>query len=348
MDKGHLTMLQLDIDCSPEELSLKSFFVGPQAENKEILYNEISMVLDHWIDWRRDFCPNDGFAISGDDQSNPAFQKKIQEMRTHTQSLLDTFSKEIPKFSPRYLGHMFSEISLPSIIGHLIALLHNPNNISKESSRVGINIEKEAIRYLSQMVGYSENSLGHFTSGGTVANFEAVIRAKKKLTNNILKHNERDIGFNEACYIFDTNKLPTKNDLSDIEIYKYISHKYKLDFEGFTLLVPDSKHYSWTKSASIFGVGAKNLTLVSLNKHGQICTSDLQKKINSCLVKKIPMICITSVLGTTELGTVDAIDKITEVISSYKTQYGFDFWHHIDAAYGGFFTCLKDGNILKQ
>lgn len=341
-------MLQNNIICSSEELSLKSFFVGPQAENETILYNEINMVLNHWINWRKECYPEDGISISSEDQANPEFQKNIQEMRAHTQSLLDTFSQEIPKFSPRYLGHMFSEISLPSIIGHIIALLHNPNNISKESSRVGINIEKQAIRYLSQMVGYGEASLGHFTSGGTVANFEAVVRAKKKITNNIFRRSDNQMEFNDACYTLVDPGNSSKNDMSDIEIYKYLNHKYKFDFEGFTLLVPDSKHYSWTKAASLFGMGAKNLTLVNLNKYGQMCTRDLEKKINNCLAKKIPIVCLTSVLGTTELGTIDSIAKITEVIDSYKKAYGFNFWHHIDAAYGGFFACLKDNPVLNS
>lgn len=43
---------------------------------------------------------------------------------------------------------MFSEISMPALLGHIITLLHNPNNISSEPSTVGTEIEKDAIHFL--------------------------------------------------------------------------------------------------------------------------------------------------------------------------------------------------------
>mgnify|MGYP003495252018 CR=1 FL=1 len=63
--------------CNPKELCLKSFFVGPQAENANILYDEISLVLDSWIEWRKNYYPNDGFSISPQEQASPEFKNKI-------------------------------------------------------------------------------------------------------------------------------------------------------------------------------------------------------------------------------------------------------------------------------
>ena len=92
--------------------------------------------------------------------------------------LLALLKDEIPTFSPRYLGHMVSDISLPGLLGHVAMLFENANLASREAAMVASKIETEAINLLADMVGLDPvPTRGHFTSGGTLANFEAVWRA---------------------------------------------------------------------------------------------------------------------------------------------------------------------------
>ncbi len=332
--------------CASTDLCLKSFFLGPQSENQGIISEEINYILNDWFEWRKGSFPEDGRAISISDQKNSQFNLKRQKIRSETRNLTKLFSREIPKYSPRYLGHMFSEISIPSILGHFIALLHNPNNISSESSWVGVDIEKAAISFLSKMIGYSDRSPGHFTSGGTIANFEAVIRAKKKIERQIINNASKTKSFTEACY------LPLKEntltpDLSEIELYHLIKKSFNSNYQGPALLVPDSKHYSWIKAASLLGIGRSNLITVELNKYGQICTQDLKRKVSFCIKEDKPIISLTSVFGSTELGTIDAIYDIDTILKTYQKK-GINLWHHVDAAYGGFFACLKNSKSASN
>lgn len=332
--------------CKPEEISLKSFFLGPQSENKHFIQNEILKILNHWWQWRQSTYPEDGVSITEEEQREPLFVDKIHSTKHHVDELLELFSQELPKFSPRYMGHMFSETSMPALLGHLVALLHNPNNVSRESSWVGVDLELEAIKELCKMIGYPETSIGHFTSGGTIANFEAFIRAKNKWLQRLYSNKDNDLSFNEACNIrgqFTLNFSP-----SEIEVYKHIKQKYKKEYDGAKLIVPSSKHYSWSKAASIFGIGESNLISVELNKYGQLCIKDLEKEIDKCLKNQTPVLAIVSVLGTTELGSIDPIDEIQSLIDSYKKRYDYNFWHHIDAAYGGFFASLKDAGFFSK
>lgn len=102
-------------------------------------------------------------------------------MSQELDTLKTLMRRETATYSPRYAGHMVS-ITLPALFGQLTALLHNPNNTSKEVSRVGTVIEAEAIGMLAEMIGYDPAAArGHFTSGGTVANFEGVWRARYRL-----------------------------------------------------------------------------------------------------------------------------------------------------------------------
>ena len=74
---------------------------------------------------------------------------------------------------------MVSEISLPALLGHFAVLLHNPNILMRATATSSSVIEDEAIAMLAAMLGFDPSKArGHFTSGGTVANFEGVWRAR--------------------------------------------------------------------------------------------------------------------------------------------------------------------------
>ena len=50
-----------------------------------------------------------------------------------------------------------------------------------------------------------------------------------------------------------------------------------------------------------------------------------------------PIMMNVSVAGTTELGTVDPVDEVNELLRQYRRDEGIHIWHHVDAAYGGYF-----------
>src|SRR5690606_40969433 len=53
--------------------------------------------------------------------------------------------------------------------------LYNPNIVAIEASPVTTRLELEVAADLARMIGYDpKTSWGHLTSGGTVANFEAI------------------------------------------------------------------------------------------------------------------------------------------------------------------------------
>ncbi len=284
--------------CNPKEVALKSFFLGPRAENAKWVKGLVSRILDHWMDWRRSLFPQDGSAISPEDQELPEFIERQKNFEDSAIELLTRFEKEVPKFSPRYVGHMFSEISLPALIGHVVTLLHNPNNISGESSRVGIQIEDEAVRFLAQMLGYPpESATGHFTSGGTLANFEAMLRARSRLGSA-----------SEA--------------------------------QRSVMLVPENKHYSWQKGWRMMGMSKESLWPIALDAQGRLSVNSLKALLKRASGENRPVLMVVSVLGTTELGGIDPVNEVQTALDEWSDAQGVRIWHHVDAAYGGFFTTM--------
>ncbi|MBK8201607.1 MAG: hypothetical protein IPK68_04570 [Bdellovibrionales bacterium] len=172
--------------CDPRDIAFKALFLGAQAENGPWFQKKWQEILARWIEWRKDLFPEDGPVISKDDQRVSQFQKSQSEIDVYVDRLFHLLEGETPKFTPRYLGHMVSETSMPALLGHVTALLHNANNTSKESSKIGIELETEAICDFLKMVGFNiKLGQGHFTSGGTLANLESMWRALFRLDRNM-------------------------------------------------------------------------------------------------------------------------------------------------------------------
>lgn len=347
-----------ELTCRAEEAALKGLFLGPQAENREWVSTQIGSLLNSWFEWRRKFRPEDGQAIAPRDTKTPEYIKRKVHTEQVLQDLASRFEMELPKFSPRYIGHMFSEISLPALFGHILTLLHNPNNISEESSKVGILIEEEAIDALAKMVGFKEG-VGHFTSGGTLANFEAVYRAHTRgnlwMSAGLMQgqgatsaFESSVMGWSEYDALSDSVK-ESSFDLNPLEgnpfeVAYRIQKRTGKPFLGSVLLVPEHKHYSWVKAANVFGLGSEAIWPVQLDADGHLDVNDLDKQVKRAQKEDRPILMVVSVLGTTELGMVDPIHKVQDLLDSYRKEYGWFIWHHIDAAYGGFLCSLRGEN----
>jgi glutamate/tyrosine decarboxylase-like PLP-dependent enzyme len=356
-----------NIKCSPADVSLKSFFLGPKAENGDWVLDEVTAVFKRWFDWRRELFPEDGKAISPEDIQQAEFQIRRASSQKNIEELLTRFENEIPKFSPRYIGHMFSEFSLPALFGHIISLIHNPNNISSESSKVGIKIEDEAIQNLADMLGMPK-SYGHFTSGGTIANFECLARAIERANKWLFMGLQaRGAQKNTKLSVFEAahmgwaafSLLEQDEDLKKTyqgEALNWSNPLFRArriqkvfgleDYAGPVLLVPYHKHYSWTKGTSLFGLGEESLWPIELNERGTLCLESLRQSIEKAKGLNRPIVAVVSVLGTTEMGFVDPIDEVQQLLDQYQKEEGIYIWHHVDAAFGGFFATMKSMESL--
>lgn len=111
--------------------------------------------------------------------------------------MLAGLRRSFPFYSPRYIAHQQSETSIASIIGTLAGTLYNSNNVTPESGIATVEWEIDACNALLRMLGYDappdpptsssnndyddykrrlQKEFGwcHLTSGGTVANIEAL------------------------------------------------------------------------------------------------------------------------------------------------------------------------------
>jgi glutamate/tyrosine decarboxylase-like PLP-dependent enzyme len=381
-----------------DQTDIEPFFLGPKSENEYWVRERIHSVLDHWFQWRKSLFVEDAEAISLKHKKSARFKMQQDKMLMHLNELNTLLESETPTYSPRYIGHMVSEISLPAILGHFSTLLHNPNNTAAEISRAGAVLEKEAINMLLELVGFGVNDSsngggrGHFTSGGTIANFEAIWRARFRMDHwlsvalYLKEQGLRDIDIFRDCHMgwesFHDLVAKYKVDMISPRAYSMaagnpwrvaavidhnfssspasVSGKTKVDgqnaatnpaddahsarkkhFEGPVLLIPGNKHFSWQKGCNIFGFGEEALWSIPLDDHGHVNAEALRELIETAYRNCRPILMVVSVAGTTETGEIDPIDKIQDVLDQFKRENGWDIWHHVDAAYGGFMCTLN-------
>lgn len=155
--------------------ALRAWFLGPRGENAELLERLVTEALRDHVFWRRNHHPEDGFTIREIDKRRPGFDAAVATLTQELMGLLAELKRGVPFFSGRYKGHMAFEQTIASQIGYFAAMLYNPNNVAIEASPVTTRLELEVAQQLARMMGYDPvTSWGHLTSGGTVANFEAL------------------------------------------------------------------------------------------------------------------------------------------------------------------------------
>ena len=352
-------MILKSAKCPPDEVAIKSLFLGPSAENADWLEGLLRQIFQSWYAWRKQINVKDGRVISEEDQLLDAFIAQQEHTTKVISEIVKMFENELPKFSPRYIGHMFSEISMPALLGHFITLLHNPNNISPEASFVGTEMEIEAIGLLKKIVGYNAG-VGHFTSGGTVANFEFLFRARERMARwlatgvafgncNLIE--SAHMGWNKFSQI---DKNTSKADVQKFYVlnggrdaYNQILKKTNSVLGEPLLLVSASKHYSWPKAMHLLGLGESNIGYIELDQNGRACAKSLKKEIQSAIKGCRPILGVVAIVGTTELGTVDPVDSISSVLQEFRNNEGYDIWLHVDGAYGGFMGSLVNDPVTK-
>jgi len=155
-------------------------FLGPYGENDELFERVLVELLRDHVYWRRNFHPDDPPAIPTSASQTPHYQAFAARMRRELHQLTAALKRSVPFHSPRYLGHMVSDLLLPGLLAQMVTLPYNPNNVVDDVAPVTLDMELEAGLQLARMVGYPADehrpdcAFGYLPSGGTAANYQSL------------------------------------------------------------------------------------------------------------------------------------------------------------------------------
>jgi len=95
------------------------------------------------------------------------------KMRSVLMEVATRMQDNYPYFHPQYAGQMLKPPHPVARAAYMLSMWVNPNNHALDGGRASSQMEKETVAEIAGMFGW-ENHLGHLTSGGTMANLEAL------------------------------------------------------------------------------------------------------------------------------------------------------------------------------
>lgn len=330
-----------------EKVNVDALFLGPKSENQKFFRETLNFLMEEHIYWRRDFHPEDEPMISLNEQHAGDFEATLD--RT-SNALLELSSRlkfsSMPWFSSRYLGHMNSDTLMAANLAYMATILYNPNNCAYEASAATTAMEIEVGKQFARMLGYDpEKAWGHITTDGTIANYEGlwVARNLKSAPLAIREVKPEIVAGMDDWQLLNLPPGRILDLVSKVKEAGALEAVREQSVRGTgmergklgKLLVPQSKHYSWTKAVDILGIGQENVVYVQVKDNYRMDVRHLKENIDRLVAEKTPILGVVAVVGTTEEGAVDEVHEIVRLREEYEKK-GVSFYLHIDAAYGGY------------
>ncbi|MGY0693479.1 pyridoxal phosphate-dependent decarboxylase family protein [Virgibacillus sp. FSP13] len=195
--------------------------------------------------------------------------------------------------------------NIASIIGNLVMVLVNGNNIWDVEGSAAATAEVEVTSMLSKLIGYDENlSSGYTTWGGQGAAFNSLRLA---IARYAPASNQTGVPENLYCFC---------SELS---------------------------HYSLYKSVETTGIGVENMIRVKVNHDHSMNLEDLKEKMEHVIAKGGVPLYILATMGTTDTFGIDDIEEIKRIADGLERKHCLSpIYIHADSAMGGMYTFFND------
>ena len=179
--------------------------------------------------------------------------------------------------NPRYFGLFNPGANFPAQCADHIAALFNPQLASSASSPVPVALENHVIRAIAQRAGLGEAATGHFATGGSEANYTALLCA---LTGAHAKFAADGVRAFAGPVRFYTSR---------------------------------DCHIAWLKIAHQAGVGRAALRLVDTDGHGRMDPIALERAIAEDRAQGVVPVMVVATAGTTGGGMIDPLHACADV-----------------------------------
>ncbi|MBA2078281.1 pyridoxal-dependent decarboxylase [Rhodanobacter sp. PCA2] len=369
--------------AEPRDRTLDACFLGPYGENDALLEKLLVEFLRDHVYWRRNFHPEDPPAIATAAAHHPDYLAFESRMRRELHQLSAALKKSVPFHSPRYIGHMSSDLLLPGLAAQMLTLPYNPNNVSEDAAPVTVDMEVQAGLQLARMLGYPHDpsqpacAFGHLTSGGTLANYQALrlALALKAFPVALRAAQVPDLALPDDDWT--AFNLPQAEGIALLERWQqWLAaqapaerrrwqarvERERIEQHGLAgffaahpalhvpcVLAPVTAHYSWSKGVKLLGLGRDQLELLPTDGM-RLDPAALRETLARCARTRRSVLMCVAVLGGTEYGTIDPIDEVLDARAESR-RAGLDFAVHVDAAWGGYLATLfrrEDGGLRPR
>jgi glutamate/tyrosine decarboxylase-like PLP-dependent enzyme len=198
---------------------------------------------------------------------------------------------------PRMFGYVASPATPVGAWASLAAAALNSNVTSWRSAPGPTEVERTAVRWLAELIGFKGEGLnetcgGLLTSGGSMANLNALFVAHRAVARDASR---RGLWGERA---------------------------------PATLYASDQVHLSVPKAADVLGLGREQVRVVPSDEGFRVDVRALRGRIEADARAGFRPFCVVASAGTVSTGAVDDLREVAGVAREHS------LWFHVDGAYG--------------
>lgn len=183
---------------------------------------------------------------------------------------------------PRFFGYVASPSTPAGAFADLIASALNANVTSWRSAPAATEIERTVVRWLGSLVGYGEDARGLLTSGGSMANLNALLIAHRVKAGG--EASRRGLwGAGAPATVYSSDQV----------------------------------HMSVVKAADVLGLGREQVRLVPTDERLRLDVRALRAALAGDLREGLRPFCVVANAGTVNTGAVDPLAEVAAVAQEF-------------------------------
>lgn len=196
---------------------------------------------------------------------------------------------------PRFMGYVTAGAAPIGVLAELLAATVNANCGAWSLSPLASEIERRAVRWIAELLGFPGDSGGVFVSGGNMANIVAVLAARVARA----RWNVREQGV-----------TPPPG-------------------EGALVVYASTETHTWIQKAmEIGGFGERSLRWIPVDGEQRMRAELLRDRVREDRARGLTPLLVVGTAGTVSTGAIDPLRRIAEICREE------DVWFHVDGAYG--------------
>lgn len=238
--------------------------------------------------------PDELRALLGDGRPLPRSGEDAAALLAETARLL--FDHSTFNAHPQFYGYITAGPAPIGVLGDLLASAVNPNCGSWTLAPMATEIERQAVRWMAELIGYAPSCGGLLASGGNMANFTCFLAARTAKAD----WDVRRAGL-------------TGPGAAPLAVY-----------------VSTETHTWIQKAADLFGLGTEAVRWVPTDDQLRMDVGALRHAMEQDAAAGVRPLLVVGTAGSVSTGAVDPLADIAEACREH------DAWFHVDGAYGGF------------
>ncbi len=221
------------------------------------------------------------------------FDEALPHEATPSQELWQTVEQDIvgnATFSagPNFFSYVLSPGNQMGLAAELVSSFLNQNASKWHLGPAAAEIEKIALKWVAQFIGYPQDAGGIFVSGGSMANLTCLTVARNQMS-------DQNLNF-EGLY-----------QSAPMMVY-----------------MTDQAHYCVDKAMAILGLGRNNIRRIPTDQHLRLRIDLLEQAIKEDLENGLRPFCVIGSAGTVNTGAIDPLEEIAQLCAAYNLWFHVD------------------------